>query len=113
MNDIIEIKNNIPSFKSGTKMREIFDMVPPATPQQVLEQLGLLFVGLQASDKNLDQMEKKIRLKLYFEKISLYPDYAIRKAVDKFVDNSIFVPAISDLVKEIRNQVCINIKWVD
>ena len=87
--------------------------MPGATRGEIADCLADLFAGLLSTDRNMTIDEKSRRAALYANRVSSYPGYALRAAVDKLIDNEKYVPAIVDLVKEIRNQTCINMKWVD
>jgi DNA-directed RNA polymerase subunit F len=113
LNQIVTIKENRPFVKNGTPISEIFENMPGATRGEIADCLADLFAGLLSTDRNMTIDEKSRRAALYANRVSSYPGYALRAAVDKLIDNEKYVPAIVDLVKEIRNQTCINIKWVD
>lgn len=113
MNQIVVIENKQPVVKKGTTISQIFENMPPATRTEIADCLADLFAGLLSTDKNMTLDEKARRASLYANRVSSYPSYALRAAVDKLIDEEKYVPAIVDLVKEIRNQTCINIKWVD
>lgn len=113
MNQIVIIQNNQPVVKKGTTITEIFENMPSATRAEIADCLADLFAGLLSTDRNMTLDEKARRASLYANRVSSYPGYALRAAVDKLIDSEKYVPAIVDLVKEIRNQTCINIKWVD
>jgi hypothetical protein len=112
MNQLVRFENNRPLFKDGTTRDEIFSSVPKAEPKQILQQLGLMFATL-ASREDMPDEEKIIRNQIYAQKLQDYPQYAIEAAVTKFIDEEIFVPAVSELVKEVRNQVFKKIIWTD
>ena len=112
MNELVKFDGNRPLFKDGTSRDEIFNSVPKAKFSEVCKHLSKLFITL-ASKENLGVDEKAIRMEVYAEKLKDYPDYAISAAVTKLIDNEIFVPAVSELVSEIRDQVFKNIIWTD
>ncbi|WP_162651569.1 hypothetical protein [Lentilitoribacter sp. Alg239-R112] len=112
MNQLVQFKENRPLFKDGTSREEIFASVPKAKFSEICKHLSKLFITL-ASKENLDVDEKAIRMEVYAEKLKDYPNYAIEAAVTKFIDDEIFVPAISELVKEVRDQVFKKIIWTD
>lgn len=112
MSALVKFDGNRPLFKDGTSRDEIFNSVPKAKFSEVCKHLSKLFITL-ASKENLGVDEKAIRMEVYAEKLKDYPDYAISAAVTKFIDNEIFVPAVSELVKEVRDQVFKKIVWTD
>jgi hypothetical protein len=112
MNELVRFENNRPLFKDGTTRDEIFSSVPKAEPKQILQQLGLMFATLSSREDMPDE-DKIIRNQIYAQKLQDYPQYAIEAAVTKFIDEEIFVPAVSELVKEVRDQVFKKIKWTD
>jgi hypothetical protein len=112
MSALVKFDGNRPLIKDGTSRDEIFNSVPKAKFSEVCKHLSKLFITL-ASKENLGVDEKAIRMEVYAEKLKDYPDYAISAAVTKFIDNEIFVPAVSELVSEIRDQVFKNIIWTD
>lgn len=112
MNELVRFENNRPLFKDGTTRDEIFSSVPKAEPKQILQQLGLMFATLSSREDMPDE-DKIIRNQIYAQKLQDYPQYAIEAAVTKFIDEEIFVPAVSELVKEVRNQVFKKIIWTD
>jgi hypothetical protein len=112
MNQLVRFENNRPLFKDGTTRDEIFSSVPKAEPKQILQQLGLMFATL-ASREDMPDEDKIIRNQIYAQKLQDYPQYAIEAAVTKFIDEEIFVPAVSELVKEVRDQVFKKIVWTD
>lgn len=112
MSALVKFDGNRPLFKDGTSRDEIFNSVPKAKFSEVCKHLSKLFITL-ASKENLGVDEKAIRMEVYAEKLKDYPDYAISAAVTKFIDNEIFVPAVSELVSEVRDQVFKNIIWTD
>jgi hypothetical protein len=112
MNELVRFENNRPLFKDGTTRDEIFSSVPKAEPKQILQQLGLMFATLSSREDMPDE-DKIIRNQIYAQKLQDYPQYAIEAAVTKFIDEEIFVPAVSELVKEVRDQVFKKIVWTD
>lgn len=112
MNELVRFENNRPLFKDGTTRDEIFSSVPKAEPKQILQQLGLMFATLSSREDMPDE-DKIIRNQIYAQKLQDYPQYAIEAAVTKFIDEEIFVPAVSELVKEVRDQVFKRIIWTD
>jgi hypothetical protein len=112
MNELVRFDGNRPLFKDGTSREEIFNAVPKAKFSEVCKHLSKLFITL-ASKENLSVDEKAIRMEVYAEKLKDYPNYAIDAAVTRFIDDEIFVPAISELVSEIRDQVFKKIIWTD
>lgn len=112
MNELVRFENNRPLFKDGTTRDEIFSSVPKAEPKQILQQLGLMFATLSSREDMPDE-DKITRNQIYAQKLQDYPQYAIEAAVTKFIDEEIFVPAVSELVKEVRDQVFKRIIWTD
>jgi len=112
MSNLVRFENNRPLIKDGTSREEMFNSVPKAKFSEICKHLSKLFITL-ASKENLGVDEKAIRMEVYAEKLNDYPNYAIGAAVTKFIDEDIFVPAVSELVKEVRDQVFKKIIWIN
>ena len=111
MNDLVIFEAGKPVAKHGTSREEILSSLPVATQEQMLDFVEELFANLKTRERSQTESERLICFKTYLRKIEGYPNYALVATKEKLIDEAIFLPAISELITEIKDQIFRNIIW--